>query len=130
MRRFRYLPALFLTVASISVPVLAHHSTAAYDYTKMVPLSGTVVNFQWTNPHMFIHVAVQSKGKTMVYAIESGTPNINVRHGWKKNDLKPGDKVKLVIRPMRDGSLGGTLDNIMLADGRQLWGPAHDIAPQ
>ena len=107
---------------------VAHHSTAMYDYKQTKMLSGTVKEFQWTNPHMFIKVlAPDATGKQVKWNIECGTPNINARHGWKKSDLKVGDKVSMEINPMRDGTAAGTLKWVKLSDGRQLWGPASDI---
>lgn len=114
--------ALALAAAVVAIPAIAHHSTAAYDYTKEVSLQGSVVEFQWTNPHMFIRTQVANQ----VWNIECGTPNINVRHGWKKTDIKKGDKITLKIAPMRDGTTGGTLFSVKLADGRTLFGPATD----
>lgn len=128
MRNFVRLLAMTLAASALSSPALAHHSTAAYDYTKSATLTGTVTKFAWTNPHMFIHIrAPGPDGKVAEWQIECGTPNINIRHGWKPSDFKAGDKVTLQIRPLRDGSPGGTLFNAKLADGRQLWGPAHDV---
>jgi len=115
---------------AISTPAWAHHSTAAYDYSQAATLEGTVKQFLWTNPHMFIHLTVRdAQGKETEWVIECGTPNINVRHGWKADDLKPGDKVKAKIHPMRDASKqGGTLMTITLPDGRTLYGPGNDIS--
>jgi hypothetical protein len=107
----------------------AHHSTAAYDYASSATLEGTVTEFLWTNPHMFIGFQVKdANGKDAVWNIECGTPNINVRHGWKQSDIKAGDKLKMTIHPMRDGSKAGTLDTVTLADGRLLYGPGHDLS--
>jgi hypothetical protein len=120
----------FTVVALLGVcsAVSAHHSTAAYDYSKSVKLVGTVEEFLWTNPHMFIRLlAPDDQGKSVEWNVECGTPNINVRHGWKKSDLNPGDKVTMELHPMRDGSLSGTLMTVTLADGRLLYGPGNDI---
>jgi hypothetical protein len=121
-------------LVAIATPVWAHHSTAAYDYSRSAVLEGTVKEFQWTNPHMFIHLVVRdAAGKSVEWSIECGTPNINVRHGWKQTDLKPGDKVTAKIHPMRNvnsqaGGEGGTLMTVTLPDGRTLYGPGNDIA--
>ena len=45
---------------------------------------------------------------------------ISGRRGWTKNSLRPGDKVSIVVRPMRDGSPGGMFVRATLADGREL----------
>jgi hypothetical protein len=43
-----------------------------------------------------------------------------MRGGWKYTDVKVGDKVKLLINPLKDGSAGGMLEEATLADGRTL----------
>jgi len=114
------------------VPVggaMAHHSTAAYNYSQAVTMEGTVSAFFWTNPHMYIQIMVRdAAGKEVKWAIECGTPNINVRHGWKESDIKPGDNIKVKIHPLRRANAaGGTLMLVTLADGRMLYGPGNDI---
>ena len=42
------------------------------------------------------------------------------RVGWKFNDIRQGDKVTLLINPLRNGQPGGMLEKATLADGRQL----------
>lgn len=117
-----------VALLGISRGVAAHHSTASYDYAKSVKLMGTVKDFLWTNPHMFIVlVSLNEQGQEVKWNVECGTPNINVRHGWKKSDLNTGDKISMEIHPMRDGSLSGTLMTVTLADGRLLYGPGYDI---
>lgn len=122
-----------LLLAGLLAPLFAgsafaHHSTTAYDHTRTVILKGVVKEFQWTNPHSWIQLLVtDEKGATTEWSIETGAPNLNVRHGWKKTDLKPGDKVTLVIYPIRDGSAHGTLATATLPDGRVLDGAADFI---
>ena len=113
----------------VASSVSAHHSTAAYDYTKHLTLTGTVSKFQWTNPHMFIELVTQDGDKVAHWDIECGTPNINVRQGWKPTDLKVGDKVTVEISPLRTGENGGTLLWVQLSDGRTLRGPAASVVP-
>ncbi len=36
--------------------VAAHHAMVMYDRTTTVTLNGTVVELQWTNPHVFLLV--------------------------------------------------------------------------
>jgi hypothetical protein len=43
-----------------------------------------------------------------------------MRGGWKYTDVKVGDKVTLLINPLKDGSAGGMLETATLADGRTL----------
>jgi len=121
--------ALLLGTASMTAPVMAHHSTAMYDYAKSITLTGTVDSFEWTNPHMFIKVTVpNAQGNDVQWNIECGTVNINARHGWKRTDIKHGDKVTVEFHPTRDSEVSaGTLMQVKLADGRILYSPGGDI---
>ena len=111
-----------------ALPALSHHSTTAYDHSKTIVLSGTVKEFQWTNPHSWVQLLVSdAQGNTTEWAIETGAPNLNIRHGWSRNTLKPGDKVTLTIYPHRDGGAHGSLAFAKLTDGRVLDGAADFI---
>lgn len=124
--RFRFVcVATALLTASFAN---AHHSVTAYDLTKTKEISGTVREFQWTNPHSWIQVMViDENGNEVEWSVECGAPSINSRLGWKKSDLRPGDKVTVQVHPMRDGTTHGTLKNITLVDGRTLQGPTERI---
>jgi hypothetical protein len=96
--------AAMLTASS----ALAHHSFAMFDQSKSVTLQGTVKDFRWTNPHVFIQLLVKTEGGSEAeWSIEMSSPEHLVRVGWRPGTLKPGDKVTLAIHPMRDGSTGG-----------------------
>jgi len=87
---------------------LAHHSFAMFDQSKTVTLQGTVKDFRWTNPHVFIQLLVKTEGGSEEeWSIEMTSPEHLARVGWKPGTLKPGDKVTLNIHPMRDGIKGG-----------------------
>ena len=109
--------ALFASAGS----ALAHHSFAMFDLTKKTTLVGTVTKFDWTNPHSFIWVAVPDKdGKLVVWAAEGQSPNFLGRRGWSKRTVQPGDKITLIISPLKDGSPGGMFNSMVLADGRTI----------
>jgi len=120
------LPAWVALVAYIGTAI-AHHSTAEFDYSKNLSLSGTVVEVQWMNPHSFIEVLVPDSdpGRTpQRWSIEIGSPNINTRMGWKKTTVKAGDKISMEIAPTRDGKPRGTLRILTLPDGSKIKGIA------
>jgi hypothetical protein len=99
----------------------AHHSFAPFNMESEKTISGTVKKFDWTNPHTWIWLDVANdKGTVETWGIEGMSPNYLGRRGWTKNSLKPGDKVSIVVRPMRDGSAGGMFVRATLADGREL----------
>jgi hypothetical protein len=110
--------ALVLLVAGVAQ---AHHSAAGIDRTKSVELVGTVKQFGWTNPHSWMEVDVpDQKGSTVTWKVEMTSPAYLVRAGWKSTTVKPGDEVKVSVRPLRDGTPGGLFVSITLADGRTL----------
>jgi hypothetical protein len=111
--------AAILTLAG---PALAHHSFAMFDNEHQTKIEGTVTKFEWTNPHVYIQLAVtEPDGKIRNYAVECANPGILNRVGWKFNVVKPGDKVKLVVAPLRDDPAGGgLLHEMVLPDGKVL----------
>lgn len=99
---------------------LAHHSFAMFDQTKMMVLEGTVLEFQWTNPHAFIELDVANGGSPQHWSIELNSPNNLKRHGWARNSLSPGDRVKVRVAPLRNGKHGGLFLDLTRADGKVL----------
>ena len=97
---------------------LAHHSFAMYDNEHQVKMNGTVKLFQWTNPHVYIGLETIENGVAKTWTIECANPGILNRVGWKFNMIKPGDKLTLVMAPMRTGEAGGLLKEVTLPDGR------------
>jgi hypothetical protein len=121
------LALVLLTTASAA---LAHHSFAVFDRNKKVTLTGTVKDFQWTNPHAWIQVATaDDKGNMTEWGVECGSPNMMARTGWKKTTLKPGDKITVVVNPLLDGRTNGSLVTITLPDGSSL-GPGDAPPPK
>jgi hypothetical protein len=108
-----------------AAPALAHHSFAMFDRQKEITLKGTVKEFQWTNPHSFIEIEVPEAGTINTYSIEMNSPNNLTRQGWKSSSLKPGDKVVLLMNPLRDGSRGGLFVSVQLPDGKVLGDPTR-----
>ena len=113
---------LVVMLASL-VPIGAHHSPAAFDRTKEVTLVGTVKEFRWQNPHTWIEVEVpdeKDKSKLVVWGVELTSPTYLIRAGWKSNIIKPGDKVSVVVNPVRSGEPSGIFVSLTLPDGREL----------
>jgi hypothetical protein len=100
---------------------LAHHSFAMFDQTKPLTLTGSVTEFQWTNPHAYIEIDVpDDKGTVKHWSVEMGSPSILMQSGWKFKDLKHGDKITVKISPLKDGKPGGLLVEAKMPDGRVL----------
>jgi hypothetical protein len=117
MKRIQPMLALLIVTA---VPAWAHHSVAGYDERQTLMLSGTVKEFYWVNPHMFIYVDVpDKKGATKDWIFECGAPAINLRLGWKPTDVKNGDKITVEFNPAKDGHADGLGRHVWLANGLQ-----------
>jgi hypothetical protein len=101
-------------------PALAHHSFAMFDQTKVMTLSGTVREFQWTNPHAFIELEVPNGEKAQHWSIELNSPNNLKRQGWHRAALKTGEKISVRIAPLRNGHTGGLFLDLRKADGKVL----------
>jgi hypothetical protein len=105
-----------IAIALAASPAAAHHSFGMFDVAKEVTLSGTVREFQWTNPHSWLQLEADGRE----YSIELGSPNSMSRRGWRKTTFLPGDKVTVVINPMRDGAPGGALVYAIDRDGKRM----------
>jgi hypothetical protein len=103
------------------MPAEAHHSFAMFDKTQETWLEGTVVRFQWTNPHTWIQMTTTKGGKKTEWSLEGGSPNILSRNGWKRTSLEPGEKVRVLIYPLRDGKPGGSFIEVHKQDGNVLY---------
>jgi hypothetical protein len=117
--------AAFATLAALAfggAPALAHHSTAMFDFDKTVEITGTVQDFEWTNPHTWTNVEVEGTGETAgVYGLEGMSPNYLSRNGWTKHTLKPGDKLTFAVHPLKDGRRGGFMVSAKFPDGTVLY---------
>jgi len=125
MKQFQRI-AFTAVLLAASAPAFVHHSGAMFDPAKEQTLVGTVTEFNWTNPHSSFKVSVPAAdGKTEdVWAIEMNGPNNLVHAGWKRTTIKAGDKVTVVVHPLRDGKPGGSFVSIVLPDGKKLTGSA------
>ena len=110
-----------VALALYAAPAWVHHSGAMFDSSKEVKVTGTVMEFHWTNPHSSFKLDVKNAdGTDSVWAVEMNSPNNLVREGWKRTTLKPGDKVTATVHPLKDGTPGGMYVAITLADGTTL----------
>jgi hypothetical protein len=99
----------------------AHHSFEMFDRARTVTLTGTVKEFQWTNPHCWIQLWVPSTDGTPVeWGIELDSPRSLIRTGWKPRLIKAGDSISVVIHPKRDGTEAGGYLSGTAADGSAL----------
>ena len=118
--KFARLSLLVPALVAAAVPAAAHHSYSMFDMNRKVVLDATVARFKWQNPHAFIEADVTARGQTERWAIEMTSPNNLTQSGWKRTSLKPGDRVKIHVHPLRRGARGGAYAGVVLADGSTL----------
>jgi len=95
------LPAAF---GALTLPAVAHHSAVMFDDAKEVTVTGTVKEFQYTNPHSWLLVDVKAAdGKVTTWGFEAEGPSTLTRAGIRKSDLAPGTEITISGHPMRDG---------------------------
>jgi len=113
--------AAALAVSIPALPAQAHHSMAMFDQTKTITISGTVKQFQWTNPHCYIQlVAKDAKGVEKEWSLEMGAPMYLYAKGWRPSSLKAGTQISVTINPLRNGEPGGIVLTASTADGKQI----------
>ena len=99
----------------------AHHSFAMFDMQKDVTLNATVKSFQWQSPHTWLQVQVaDGAGRSVEWSLEMGAPGMLYRNGWRQKSVKAGDRVTVVVHPLRDGRPGGSVVSAILADGTHV----------
>jgi hypothetical protein len=110
-------------VALVALPCAAHHSAAMFDFKRPLTLRGTVKELQWTNPHCFLQLLVPARGALTEWSVELLSPAGMYRMGLRPGSFKPGDKVTVVISPLKDGTSGGLLAAVIDANGQPFGKP-------
>jgi hypothetical protein len=102
----------------------AHHSfSAEFDSTKPVKLEGTVLKFEWVNPHSWIHIMAPDPNqgnKVVEWKIEGGAPSALLRRGWNRNSLPEGTKITVTAYRARDGAPRASAAEISFPGGQTL----------
>ena len=114
------LVAFALILALAAGGATAHHSFAAFDATKTVRLDGTVKGFEFTNPHCWLKILVPKDGGEEEWNIEMASVASLYRKGLRRDSLKPGDKIKLDIHPLRSGEPGGAAGDLIELNGQKM----------
>lgn len=101
----------------------AHHGfTNNFDPDGEVTIEGTVTDFRFINPHVLIRVDVQTdRGASQHWVVETAGVSSFLRDGGLTADsIAPGDRVRVVGFPARDGSFAIRLKSIVLPNGDKV----------
>ena len=106
---------------AVSVPLFAHHGTAAFDTSKQITLKATVTDWVWANPHCYLKFdAKDDKENVVHWAAETSNPSDMVKLGWSKQTFKPGDDVTVTFIAVKNGVPVGRVQQVVLANGQTL----------
>jgi Family of unknown function (DUF6152) len=112
---------LGVCLLAVSNPVFAHHAWHGYDMENVTTVKGTVTQFDWGNPHVWINFeAKDDKGNVEKWAAGGPSPSRMAGTGWDKETLKPGDQITAVGHRISDGTYSLRLVKVVLSDGREF----------
>jgi hypothetical protein len=130
MKRFPLIRSLMLSSLCFATAAGAHHSFAMFDRSRTETVAGTVKEFELINPHGWLRIMVADpNGIASEWPLELGGAGQLQRFGWTHDAVHPGDKVTVRLHPLRDGSYGGQLVSVTLANGKVLGQRPPDAPP-
>jgi hypothetical protein len=87
---------------ALAASALAHHSAAAYDTRKEVKVTGTVVQYRFANPHVYLTLQVKKDdGSMATVEVEAGAASVLNGLGFTKDSVAKGEVVTVVGNPER-----------------------------
>lgn len=81
----------------------AHHSPARYDLQTQRTVEGTITEYEWGNPHVYLFV--RESGADRVWTVEAYPSTAMKQYGWAKDTFAAGDRVVVVGNPGRNAAL-------------------------
>jgi len=120
--KFKLLGLCGAAASLLALPALGHHSFAMFDNSQTHHLAGTITDFEWINPHVWLHVSVAAEdGTEQVWSFEAGSTGQLSQSYWDANSVSPGEVLSdVTFHPLKDGSNGGQLLEVTKADGTYL----------
>lgn len=110
-----------LGVMMCAASASAHHSATMFEQEKTITVEGVVREFQWTNPHSWLLVDVTDKnGKVTTWGFEAEGPSTLQRAGIRPSEFRPGTKVTMTGRPMKDGRPAAIWVLAVRGDGKRF----------
>jgi hypothetical protein len=119
MRRAAGIAVIVMGLALGAAELRAHHSHSMFDTSREVTITGTVTNFSYRNPHVFLYVDVKNdKGGVASWAVEMSNIANTQSRGIYLSTFRVGDVVTVKVNPLKDGRFGGNYTSVTAADGK------------
>ena len=119
--RIHLFGTLVACLLAFAGPAFAHHAWHGYDMENITSVAGTVTQFDWSNPHVWISFEItDDKGAIEKWSAGGPSPSRMANTGWDKDTLKPGDQITVVGHRINDGTNYLRLVKVVLSDGRDL----------
>ncbi len=111
----------FIAAIALTSSVLAHHSEVGIDVNSVVTVQGTVIEFSWRNPHVYITLnTTDERGEPLEWRVQTSSTLTMTRVGWNRDSLSRGDRVSVQANPAQDGRAYGILRTIEKENGITL----------
>lgn len=92
---------------AVATPLIAHHSHANYDIATWTVMEGTVKQMVLMAPHSIVYLDVKDeKGGVATWALEATNQRTILNNGVKREDVRPGDVIRVRCHVLRDGHKG------------------------
>ncbi len=113
-----YVATLIGTIA-FATSAMGHHSAVIFDTTTAVAFTGTVTDYDWTNPHVYLYVERHvDSAESVIWQLEADATSIMSRSGWGPETFSVGDRVVVRANPDRIPARNqGLLVSIVTEDG-------------
>jgi hypothetical protein len=118
MNRTLLATAAIGALSAVAGPVAAHHSFAMFDLSQQMLVEGQVTEWNYNNPHSWLVIeAPDANGEMKTWSFEGAAIVHAARQGVKGNTYRKGEKVRVVMSPIRDGRNAGALCFVVKQDG-------------
>ena len=113
-----FVVAMLAAALAFPLVVFAHHSRAHYGLEESTTV-GTVVEYKWRNPHVYVVWEVKDQGgKPTQWVGEMASVTSMIADGMTKDSLKQGETITVIAFPSKNpGSTEALIKKITKSDG-------------
>ena len=108
MQIAKHLSRCILPLLLITTTAYAHHSFTMVHRDRAMLIEGTVTDWHFNSPHAWLYIEAPDENGDMIrWGVEGGAPVHIIRMGVKGDTFTPGEKVRIVMTPLKDGRPAG-----------------------